>query len=79
MDKYEYKIRAEEIRDLISKKKYAEAMKIADMIDWRRVKNVNMLCTVSDLYKINRKYEESRETTAGMCCSINYTRRRRSL
>ncbi len=61
MDKYEYKIRAEEIRDLISKKKYAEAMKIADMIDWRRVKNVNMLCTVSDLYKINRKYEESRE------------------
>lgn len=61
MDKYEYKIRSEEIKDLISKKKYAEAMKIADTIDWRRVKSVNMLCTISDLYKLNRRFEESRE------------------
>ena len=61
MDKYEYKIRSEEIKDLISKKKYTEAMKIADTIDWRRVKNVNMLCTISELYKLNRRYEESRE------------------
>ncbi len=36
-------------------------MEIADMIDWRKVKNVNMLCTVSDLYKLSRRYEESRE------------------
>lgn len=61
MDKYEYKVRSEEIKDLIGKKKYTEAMKIADTIDWRRVKNVNMLCTISDLYKLNRRYEESRE------------------
>lgn len=61
MDKYEYKVRSEEIKDLINKKKYAEAMKIADTIDWRKVKNINMLCTVSDLYKLNRRYEESRE------------------
>ena len=61
MDKYEYKIRSEEIKDLIGKKKFAEAMKIADTIDWRRVKSVNMLCTISDLYKLNRRYEESRE------------------
>ncbi|MBO5093724.1 MAG: hypothetical protein J6C33_05135 [Lachnospiraceae bacterium] len=61
MDKYEYKVRSEEIKDLIGKKKYAEAMKIADTIDWRRVKNINMLCTVSDLYKLSRRYEESRE------------------
>lgn len=61
MDKYEYKIRSEEIKDLISKKKYAEAMRIADVIDWRRVKSVNMLCTISDLYKLNRRFEESRE------------------
>lgn len=61
MDKYEYKVRSEEIKDLISKKKYAEAMKIADVIDWRRVKSVNMLCTISDLYKLNRRFEESRE------------------
>lgn len=61
MDKYEYKVRSEEIKDLIGKKKFAEAMKIADTIDWRRVKSVNMLCTISDLYKLNRRYEESRE------------------
>ena len=61
MDKYEYKVRSEEIKDLIGKKKFAEAMKIADTIDWRRVKSINMLCTISDLYKLNRRYEESRE------------------
>ena len=61
MDKYEYKIRSEEIKTLIGRKKYIEAMEIADTIDWRKVKNINMLCTVSDLYKLNRRYEESRE------------------
>ena len=40
---------------------YAEAVKIADTIDWRRVKSVMMLCTISDLYKINRRYEDSRD------------------
>ena len=61
MDKYEYKIRSEEIKTLIERKKYAEAMEIADNIDWRKVRNINMLCMVSDLYKMNRKYEESKE------------------
>ncbi|NLL79757.1 MAG: hypothetical protein GX234_08220 [Clostridiales bacterium] len=61
MDKYEYKIRAEEIRQLIAQKEYAAAVQIADTIDWRRVKSVTMLCTVSDLYKINRRFEESKE------------------
>lgn len=61
MDKYEYKLRAEEIKDLISRKEYAEAMAIADTIDWRRVKNISMLTMVSDLYKINRKYDVSRD------------------
>lgn len=61
MDKYEYKIRAEEIRELIKQKEYAEAVRIADTIDWRRVKSITMLCTVSDLYKINRRFEESRD------------------
>ncbi|MGN0377098.1 MAG: hypothetical protein ACI4ED_05640, partial [Suilimivivens sp.] len=40
---------------------YTEAAKIADTIDWRRVKSVMMLCTISDLYKINRRYEDSRD------------------
>lgn len=60
MDKYEYKVRADEIKALISEGEYAEAAKIADTIDWRRVKSVMMLCTISDLYKINRRYEDSR-------------------
>ena len=46
---------------LMKEAKFAEAMEIADTIDWRRVKNTKMLCTVSDIYKINRKFEESKE------------------
>ena len=60
MDKYEYKIRAEEIRALSSQKKYAEAAKIADTIDWSRVKSVMMLCTVSDVYNANRRYDDAK-------------------
>ena len=61
VDKYEYKIRSEEIKTLIAKGEYEDAAAIADTIDWRRVKSVMMLCTVSDLYKINRRYEDARE------------------
>lgn len=61
MDKYEYKVRADEIKSLIAEGEYAEAAKIADTIDWRRVKSVMMLCTISDLYKINRRYEDSKD------------------
>ena len=61
MDKSEYKLRAEEIKDLISRGEYAQAAEIADTIDWRRVKSVMMLCTISDLYKINRRYADARD------------------
>lgn len=61
MDKVEYKIRADEIKALIGEGRYAEAVRIADTIDWKRVKSGAMLCTISDLYKINRRYEESRD------------------
>lgn len=61
MDKVEYKIRADEIQALIGENRFAEAVKIADTIDWKRVKSVQMLCTISDLYKINRRFEESRD------------------
>ncbi len=60
MDKYEYKVRADEIKDLIAQGEYVQAVEIADTIDWRRVKSVMMLCTISDLYKINRRYEDAR-------------------
>ena len=61
MDKYEYKVRADEIKSLIAEGEYGEAVKIADTIDWRRVRSVMMLCTISDVYKINRRYQESND------------------
>ena len=61
LDKFEYKIRADEINSLIEEGEYADAVAIADTIDWRRVKSVRMLCTISDLYKINRRYQESKD------------------
>ncbi|MBR5577552.1 MAG: hypothetical protein IKW28_00990, partial [Lachnospiraceae bacterium] len=51
----------EEIKLLISKREFFKAVKIADGIDWTRVRSVAMLCTVSDLYKVNRRYKESKE------------------
>ena len=60
MDKYEYKVRSDEIKSLIGQGNYAQAAEIADTIDWRRVKSVMMLCTISDVYKINRRYEDAK-------------------
>ncbi len=60
LDKYEYKVRADEIKALITAGDYAQAAEIADTIDWRRVKSVMMLCTISDLYKINKRYEDAK-------------------
>ena len=59
MDKYEYKVRSEEILELVEEKNYKAAAEIADTIDWRRVKSVKMLCTISDVYKMVRRYEDS--------------------
>ena len=61
MDKYEYKVRASEIKELIDQQEYVQAAEIADTIDWRRVKSVMMLCMISDLYKINRRYEDAKD------------------
>ena len=61
MDKVEYRIRADEIKALIGEGRFAEAVKNADTIDWKRVKSVQMLCTISDLYKINRRFQESKD------------------
>lgn len=61
MDKYEYKVRADEIKSMVASKQYTEAMQIADTIDWHRVKSIMMLTIVSDIYKVNRRYEDSKE------------------
>ena len=61
MDKYEYKLRSEEIKSLIRERDFVKAVEIADTIDWTRVRSVSMLCTISDLYKINRRYKEAKD------------------
>ena len=61
MDKYEYKIKEDEIKELIKMQEFGEAAEVADTIDWRRVKSVKMLCMVSDICKKVRRYEDSRD------------------
>ena len=60
MDKYEYKLRSDEIKALIKKREFQQAVEIADTIDWTRVRSVTTLCTISDLYKINRRYKDAK-------------------
>ncbi len=61
MDKYEYKLRAEEIRELVKEKRYQEALPIVENIDWNRVRGASMLTIASEVYKANGKFEQSRE------------------
>ena len=60
MDRYELKVTIGEIDTLVRRRRFAEAADVADTVDWRKVKNVRALCTVSDVYKINRRYEDSK-------------------
>ena len=60
MDKYELKVTISEIDSLISKRRFKEAAEVADSVDWRRVKNVRTLCRISDVYKLNRRYHDSK-------------------
>ena len=61
MDKYEYRLKAEQIEKLVKKKDYQTAVKISDTIDWRRVKNLNMLYIAADLYEAVERYEDCME------------------
>ncbi len=61
MDKEEFRIKLDEINALVEKKDYKSAMEIVDSIDWRRVKNVRILCTVGEIYAANKRYKDSRE------------------
>ncbi len=60
MDKYEYNLRNEEINALITRREFKKAVEIADTIDWTKVRSVKTLCKISDLYKVNRKYNEAK-------------------
>ncbi len=61
MEKHEYRAKTEQMLQYMSQKSYKQAADIADGIDWRRVKNVSMLCAVSEIYEYNGEYEKSRE------------------
>ena len=61
MDKYEYRLKTEQIEKLVKKKDYKTAAKIADTIDWRRVKNLSMLYIVAEIYEELERYEDCME------------------
>ena len=61
LDKYEYRVRTEQMLEYVEQKSYKKAMEIADSIDWRKAKNAAMLCTASEIYEYNGEYEKSRE------------------
>ena len=61
MDKYEFNIKVEQIKKLVNKSDYETAMKIADTIDWRRVRNINILSMVSGVYEKNGEYQEAKD------------------
>ena len=61
VDKYEYKLKTEQMLELMEDGAYGKAAAIADTIDWRRVRNTTMLANVSDIYEKNRDYQKSYE------------------
>ena len=61
MDKYEYREKTEQIMKYVQTKSYDKAKEIAETIDWKRVKNASMLCTVSEIYEYTGEYQKSRE------------------
>ena len=58
MDKYEYQAKLEEMKKLIDKEEYEEAVAIADTIEWKRVRSVRTLCLVSEIYEIVGRAED---------------------
>lgn len=61
MDKYEYKLRLEEIKSLNKKGRFQESAQVADTIDWKKVRNTSTLGIISDVYKINRRFDDAKE------------------
>ena len=61
MDKYEYRVKTEQMLEYMEKRQHKKAVEIADTIDWKRVKNVSMLNTVSEIYEQNGEFVKSRD------------------
>jgi len=61
MDKYEFNIKVEQIKKLVNKGDYETAMKIADTIDWRRVRSTSLLTMVAQVYERNAEYQDAKD------------------
>ena len=61
MDKYEYKLKLEQLQNLMAAGEYATASEMADTINWKKVRSSNTLCMVSDIYEKTEKYDACRE------------------
>ena len=61
MDKYEYKLKLDQMKALAAEGDYATAAEIADTINWRRIKNINLLIKAGDVYTKQKRYEEARD------------------
>lgn len=61
MDKYEYKLKLDQMRTLTAENRYQEAAEIADTINWHKIKNVNALIKAGEIYEKTGRYEESKE------------------
>ena len=61
MDKYDYKVKTEQMLELMEDGAYGQAAEIADTIDWKRVRNTGMLANVSEIYEKNKEYQKAYE------------------
>ena len=61
MDRYEFKLKVEQLEQLQQEKDFETAAEIADTINWRKVKSAATLCMVGEIYDRSRRYEDSRE------------------
>ena len=72
MDKYEYNVKLEQIKKLIRKKDYATAARIADTIDWYKVKNNQTIVLIADVYEASGRYEQAREITLEILLNLTF-------
>lgn len=61
MDKYEFNIKVEQMRKMVNRGDYETAMKIADTIDWKKVRNANLLSMVATIYEKNHEYQDAKD------------------
>lgn len=59
MDKYEYQLKTEHIRQVAARKEYGEAAKLCDTIDWTKIRDVKMLTLAADIYTAVGEYEKA--------------------